>query len=186
VSDAEPSQRPLSQREYAKRRGVSHVAVQRAINSGRLNRSVRDGKVVDPELADREWEASTDLSKAPGSVVERAAERAAASGGAARPRVEPVAPVAVLGASLAENNAAKAYWQAKQAELDFREAAKELVPADEVRGALTETFRSCRTKLLGLPARIRQQIPHLTPADVGTIESLVREALEDLAAQSAP
>ena len=76
----------MSVRAYAKHRGVRHSAVQRAIEVGRLSRSVvRDAKgrpsITDVAEADREWEARTQgtkvslsvqLAKAAGTVDERA------------------------------------------------------------------------------------------------------------------
>ncbi len=167
----------MSQRAYATHRGVSHMAVQRAIRSGRLKRSINDGgQISDPALADAEWDANTDVAKVPHAVqTTRAAAAAAANPGEVGP------PAAVLGASLNENNAAKIYWQARKAELDFREAAGELVPAAGVRAELEGVFRSCRTRLLGIPSRARQLLPGLSVADVGVLENLVREALEGLA-----
>jgi hypothetical protein len=47
----------LSIRAYARRRGVSHTAVQKAIKEGRISRG-DDGK-IDPVKADREWGANT-------------------------------------------------------------------------------------------------------------------------------
>ena len=48
----------ISLRGYAKHRGVSHTAVQKAVASKRIKLD-RDGK-IDVEKADRAWEANTD------------------------------------------------------------------------------------------------------------------------------
>lgn len=50
----------ISQREYARRRGISNVSVHRAVTSGRI--STVGGK-IDPVQADREWRENTDQSK---------------------------------------------------------------------------------------------------------------------------
>jgi phage terminase Nu1 subunit (DNA packaging protein) len=167
----------MSQREYARHRGVSQAAVSRAISQGRLVKSVNArGSIVDPALADREWDAATDLSKAPSYVRERAAGRAGSTGGA-----PPGAPNSSgTPGTLAENNAAKAYWQARQAELDYREAAGELVPAAEVEREWADILSRVRTKLLAVPSRAKAELPHLDVADIAKLERLVREALEDL------
>lgn len=202
-------ERPLSQRQYAmwrKRRGLSggsHVAVGNAVRSGRLRESVdADRRIIDVALADAEWVANTDLSEAPVAVV------AAHARVEAPPREEPASvpgespratavrksgssaaapqiagspePVAVLGASLSENNAAKVYWQARQAELKFRREAGELVPVAEVRGELETVFRTCQTRLLGIPTRaVSDGLVDVSGA--ARLEALIREALEDLA-----
>jgi phage terminase Nu1 subunit (DNA packaging protein) len=151
---------------------VSHVAVQRAIKAGRLSQSVVNGRIVDPDLADREWESTTDLSKAPGYVRERADQRA---------EQEPdVVMSAHEGMSLSEASAVEKIWKAKAAELKFRQEARELVPAKEVENRLTAVFHTCKTRLLGVPSRAKQSLPHLTVADIAALEALVREALEEL------
>jgi phage terminase Nu1 subunit (DNA packaging protein) len=38
-----------------------------------------------------------------------------------------------------------------------------------------------RTKLLGVPTRLRQRIPHLTLEEIAIAEELIRESLEELA-----
>jgi hypothetical protein len=57
----------LGIRAFARRRGVSHTAVQKAISSGRLKDSVcrdRQGQVrIDADLADREWGDNTDKAQ---------------------------------------------------------------------------------------------------------------------------
>lgn len=165
----------MSQRAYALRRGVSNVAVFRAIKAGRLKASVNsDGKIIDPDLADREWAANTDSTKAPPREQERMAAALGAPAGDE--------PVAVLGGSLAENNAAKTYWQARQAELKFKREAGELVPAADVRGELETVFRTCKGRLLGIPTRAVAELPELGVAGAQKLELLIREALEELAA----
>jgi hypothetical protein len=54
----------LSIRAYARRRKVSHTAVEDAISTGRISRAIRSrapsGRVkIDPALADAEWDANT-------------------------------------------------------------------------------------------------------------------------------
>lgn len=170
----------MSQREYAKRRGVSQAAVSRAIRSGRLVRSVTpSGGIADAELADREWDANTDLTEAPAYVRERAAARAATAVPAPS---EPVPVEPQPGGTLSENNAAKAYWQARMAKLDYLEAAKELVPAADVDAKLRAVFHVSRTKLLTLPSRAKTLLG-LTPQQVARLDDLTRELLEDLAAE---
>jgi hypothetical protein len=57
----------MSQREYARHRGVSHVAVAKAIKTGRIVEAVKSGK-IDWELADKLWLRNTDQSKPRNSI----------------------------------------------------------------------------------------------------------------------
>lgn len=134
------------------------------------------GQIVDPDLADREWDRKTDLSRAPVYVRERAAARSPAAPAVAEADDD---GEAVL--DMADASAREKHWRAKLAELKFKEAAGELVPAAGVKAELESVFRSCRTKLLGIPSRARAAMPGLSLADVAKIEAFVREALEDLA-----
>lgn len=184
------SDSPISLRAYAKRRGCSAMSVSVAVRDGRLSRSVvRDEhgqpKIGDPDLADREWEANTDPVK-----------RANAAGGVnVPPRYAPPAPpveeleadapvkqfddegAETIGSATQRLKAA----QADLAELKFRTEAGGLVPAHDVEMRLVTVFTACKTRLLAIPSRARQALPHLVAADLGVLESLIREALEDLA-----
>lgn len=158
---------PISQRAYARHRkesglpGGSHHAVQEAIATGRLARSVTaDGRIADAGLADKEWAAGTNEKH--------------------RPLSGPTASDDVP--SLAEARARKEAALAKMAEMDLAERQGELVPADNVEAALLSAIMRCKTKLLGVPSRARQQDPGLTAAQVALFDDLIREAMEDLAA----
>lgn len=186
---------PISLRAYARHRGVSAMAVSKAVAAGRLRASVtRDEhgqpKIADVALADQEWDAGTDHSKAPGYVKERAAARAAGAPPAAPPAAERTEPPPEeaglqLGASLAVASAAEKVWRAKLAELDYRERTGELVDAEEMTAKIADVFTRVRTRLLAIPTRAKQQLPHLTVQDVALVDGLVREALEELALEVA-
>ncbi len=51
----------VAAREYARRRGVSHTAVQIALREGRITADAA-GR-IDPDQADKDWEQNTDPSK---------------------------------------------------------------------------------------------------------------------------
>jgi hypothetical protein len=182
----------LSRRKYAEHRkdrglsGGSLQAVQRALEKSRIH--LEPDGTIDPDRADREWAANTDLSKAPASVVAAGSagdtppdNRQPALSGAA-PSLSGEVPEPHEGLSLSEANAIKAVWQAKTAKLEYLKAAGEVVPAAQVRGKLEDVFRKCRTKLLGVPSRAKQAMPELTPVQIAKFEDLIRESLEDLAA----
>lgn len=185
----------LSVRAYARHRGVSHTAVQRAIKSQRLVRSLGrnaagEWQIVDVALADQEWDANSDLTRAPAVIKEREAARPA-SGTEPVPPVPPVPPPAdavdpgsvpsgelTLSAAAAQEKA----WKARLAELQYREKTGELVDARAVEMKMVEVFTRCRTKLLGIPSKLKTRLPHLTPADLRAVDAEIRQALEELAA----
>lgn len=167
----------LSQRAYAKHRGCALRAVQVAIETGRLTKSVKRGPgneyFIDPKRADIEWAASTYSDRVPLTGPTAPAAVAPIPEGAA------AADAMSLGEARARLEAAKAAL----AEMDLEERRGELVQAREVEARLVAVFSACKVKLLGVPSRVRQQDPGLTKAQVELIEATVREALEDLAGE---
>jgi hypothetical protein len=172
----------MSLTAYAKLRGVSVMAVSNAVKTGRLVASVArvrgQPKIRDAALADREWDANTDLSKAPGYVKQRGADRVAGPG---RPPKMGDDDQVRLGMSLADASAAEKVWKARIAEIDFMERSGAAVDAKEMTATLVDVYTRCRTKLLGIPTRVKQQLPNLSIKDVAAVDALVRETLEDLA-----
>jgi phage terminase Nu1 subunit (DNA packaging protein) len=145
--------------DYAKHRGVSRQAVQQAIREGRLGAAITRGPKgqysIDAGLADVEWDRNTDPTRKPKG-----------------------------GETATDYQLAKARREAalaSMAEDELRRRRGELVSAANLGNRLRDVFTQCKTKLLGIPTRARQALPHLTGADVGVLDSLVREALEDLA-----
>jgi hypothetical protein len=174
---------PMSLRAFAARLGTSHVAIGRALRSGRITRGVVDGKIVDPTLAEEDWRTNLDRTRAPGYVRERVEQPPVRdpSRGGRPPRQPPGEEDDEDTPSLSEASAREKHWKAQMAELRYREAAGELVPAAEVHGKVEKVFRACATRLLAVPSRARQALPHLTLADLAEIERLQREALDELA-----
>ncbi|QRK06699.1 hypothetical protein JQX13_42595 [Archangium violaceum] len=156
-----------SLRSVARQLGVSLSSLQAAIASGRVT-ATPDGKVADVETARAEWIRNTRAEYGPAPLAGRGAALEVAQG---ESRAEALRRRAVADADLRE--------------LEVRERKAELVPAADVRGKLEDVFRRCRTKLLGVPSRARQLLPHLTVADIGEFDRLIREALEDLAGEGA-
>ena len=56
----------------------------------------------------------------------------------------------------------------------------------EGRAALVDQVVTCRTRLLGIPSKAKQQLPHLSLSDLEVLEALVREALEGLVPSMPP
>jgi len=156
----------MTQAEYARYRGVSKVAVGRAIKSGRLAASVvvegRSRRIL-VDLADREWSERTDLARAAVPTEAGAAPQSKAA-------------IDIRDAKLRRELAA-----AERAELDLGKRRGELVLADDVSRAVADAFAQVRTRLLSVPSRAKQRRPGLSVDDVLVIEELIREALEELA-----
>ncbi len=142
-----PPPSPLSLRAYARRRGVSAEAVSRAIAKGRLQASVvrvnGAPKIADPEMADREWAANTDLSRAPDYV-----KLLGAGLGDDAPEDEGDEDAALGASSLATAAAREKHWRAELAELNYKQRAGVVVNAAEMESAIAEDYSLVRTRAL--------------------------------------
>lgn len=175
----------LSLRAYAKHRACALSAVQRAIASGRLQPPAiaKDGqghwKVTDAAAADAQWQANTHGEKAPIAVQMREAARAAPP---APPRPppgdDPLEEVSPLEARVRLDLA-----KAQIAELELAERKGELVETEAMKVHLADVLTRVRARLLGIPVRAKQQLPHLNVSDIGSLDTLVREALEELTSE---
>ncbi len=179
----------LTLRGYARRRRVSHTAVQKALASGRITLGA-DGR-IDPDVADRQWAASTDLSKPRNSVTGDPGSRSRSS--AARRRAPATSGVAAaeggaqavpgerVAASYRESLAAREAYRARLAKLDFEERTGKLVSADEVRAATFRVARATRDQIMGVPARLAPLVAAVSePLEV---QRLLEEALRDVCAE---
>lgn len=173
---------------YAARRGVSPKAVSKAVAVGRLSASVtRDQhgspKIADPDLADREWEANTRARveyaapQAPADAGPDTERKPAPSTGPSRELAEYYAHRSTREAEAARRER----LQADLAELTLAERRGEMIPVAQARRDVMERYSTVKTRLLGLPRRLAQQLPHLAAEVVPVVDALLREALEDLA-----
>lgn len=169
-----PLREELSFRGYAKRRGVSHTAVEKAVKAGRLKRCLlKRGKWIriDPALADQEWERNTDgaqqrepESKAGGAPrgsrpsnagkpqetlfgpeARAAAEEAAAAGG------KPEEP---RGPTLTSVRTTELEYRSQLTKLDLDERMGQLVRTSEVAAESFRLGRHVQDALLRIPPRM--------------------------------
>lgn len=189
---------PMGVRAYARHRGVAEGAVRDAIARGRLRASVRQvgrRRLIDPAIADAEWEASTDVE---------ASERGAQSKGSGREE-ELVSPSARRSAAKIElmqaleeedledqsdegfmvQRTAREKWARRQARLEVLKLRGSLIEKDEVDRRAFTAARVVRDALKGLPDRLAPVLAPAMPAgEVGRIlEREIAQALEEMGAQ---
>lgn len=155
------SEQAITQNAYAKRRGVTHRAVQKAIESGRLNKAlVRNGAktLILPTVADQEWAQNTDTRK-PSNTVQPYAAQMAPAPAAQQQAAEPSIP---SGPSMAQSRAIREAYQARLAKLEYEERSGKLISADEVRLAAFKAARDARNALLAIPDGIAAQLAATT------------------------
>lgn len=160
---------PIGIAAFARYLGVTRHAVSLRVDAKRFTRaaiSKRKGKwvVLDVELAAREWE---DGGRPYAGV--RVGDTNGHAPGSAR-YVSPLTAMAI------REREARAIAQERENEAK----AGRLIDRDEAERRETARIKIAQTKLLGIPSRARQRIPHLTAADTLVLEELIREALEEL------
>lgn len=173
---AKRSNELISQREYGRRRGVSHVSVHRAIASGRI--STVDGK-IDPVQADREWRANTDQSKPRNRITGRPKQ--------VRTPGEPSEPMDFGGTGegytangtatgYAKARAARELYQAHLTKLELDRRRGVLVRADEVELGAFHMARQVRDQLIALPERVAAILAATN--DAAEIQLILDEEIE--------
>lgn len=162
----------LSISAYARHRGVSHVAVLKAIKSGRIEKEP-DG-TIDVAKADAAWRRNTNQAQ------KRKTEKDVAS--QPQPQAQEHASVAG-GPSYAQSRAIKEAYHARLAKLSYEEKSGSLVKTDNVKVAWFNILRVLRDRALSLPDRLSPILSAETdPKAVrDMLESDLRQILTDAA-----
>lgn len=155
--------------DYARHIGASPAYVSKLKAKGRLVTREVDGKeMVDFELSDRLVRNTADLSKL------RNGENAQRD----RPPSAPLAPLADVGRAdvlFRQAQTQERVYNAKLAELDYRERVGELVRLDEVKAEQSRLLASIREVFLQMPSRVTPLLAAASgPAD---IEAVLRKEI---------
>ncbi len=126
----------MSLRAYARYRGTSLSTVQKAITSGRIP-VLADGR-IDPEVADREWEANTH-KRGPVMGARIQSEDEGDSFGVAQ---------------YTKARAVREHYQARLAKIEYEEKVGSLVSKDEVKIAQFNIDRQRRDAMLNIADRV--------------------------------
>jgi len=158
----------VSLRAYAKHRGVTLRAVQKAIQSGRI-RTTPEGQ-IDPAQADADWERNTGPRAGASIAFPSPPPRSPVPSLAAEP------PRAELGAAgsldYARARAIHEHYKARKAKLDYEERLGKLLSRDEVTVAAFNRFRTFRDGMLNIPDRVAAQLA--AESDPGKVHEVLR------------
>lgn len=138
----------LSKSGYARHRGVSHTAVNKAVREGRISATPKG--LIDPEVADREWQRNTDPSKPLNSVTGDPRRRKGEDMGEPGPSTPLPSGVPPISVSMA----AKAAIMAERERIKLQKEKNRLVSVDKVRADSFAVFRLTQEKLLNMPDRL--------------------------------
>jgi hypothetical protein len=168
----------LSIRAYARHRGVSHVAVKKAIDTGRIT-PLPDG-TIDPDAADAQWAQNTLQPR-------KAAAAAPAHAAKGRPPPAPDtggAPLSTGGTSLLQARTVNEVLKAKLKQVELAEKKEELVDRAKAVAHVFKLARTERDAWLNWPARISAQMAATLGVDPHAmhiaLEAAVREHLSEL------
>jgi len=173
----------LSVREYARRRGVSHTAVRKAVQTGRIPQEP-DG-TIDPAKADSAWDAQTDPArKAPSAPVPAAATAPPPVVPASKPTASP--PPASSGATFAQARTMHEVAKAQKARIQVDRLKEEVVDRARATALVFKLARQERDAWITWPARVAGQMAAEAGLDPHVMQNLleahVHAHLDDLAA----
>lgn len=170
----------ISIRAYARHRGVSHVAVKKAIDTGRITLEA-DG-TIDPVRADAQWAQNT---AAPRRPIARPATTAQAPRSSPRESVEPVAPpLSAGGTTLVQARTVNEVVKAQTNKVRLARLKGELVDRHQAIAHVFKLARTERDAWLNWPARISAQMAARLGVEAHTLhvalDAAVREHLAEL------
>ncbi|MFN1161358.1 elements of external origin [Pseudomonas aeruginosa] len=176
----------LSIRAYARHRGVSHVAVKKAIDTGRIT-ALPDG-TIDPDAADTQWARNTlQPRKAvePAKVSPPKARPATGDVSPQRDASEPgTPPLSAGGTSLLQARTVNEVLKAQLNKVELAHRKKELVDRAQAVAHVFKLARIERDAWLNWPARISGQMASALGVDAHqmhvALEAAVREHLIEL------
>ena len=157
----------ISPAEYSRQRGVTRMAVSKAMRDGRISYEVVDGKkMIDPEKADSEWEQNSERDRSKGAV-----SGSSSSNGKEGRTYQDYRTM---------NEAIKA--KLNKLELDIKEG--KYILRDDVEKAIFENRRMVRDKLLEIPNRVSSEFAAIDESNkIRTrLDEEIRFILEELVA----
>ena len=177
----------VSLREYARRRGVSHVAVMKAIRAGRLTPEP-DG-TLDPAKADAQWDARTDPARRPEPPEDESAQADDTAAADTPAELRPPAPAGESApqgaATFTQARTAHEIAKAQRARIQVQRLREEVVDRGQATAEVFRLARRERDAWVNWPARVAA----LMAAELGldahvmqkVLEAHVRDHLNELA-----
>ena len=171
----------VSIRAYARHRGVSHAAIQKAIAAGRI--AAEPDGTIDPAKADADWSANTGAARGRPTAVKPVP---AAAVSAVRDTLrESGAPVTTGGATFMQARTANEVLKAQTARLRLRRLKGVLVDRARAAAQVFRLARDERDAWLNWPTRVSALMAAelgVDPHEMHTVlEAHVRNHLAELA-----
>jgi hypothetical protein len=164
----------LSIRAYARRRGVSHVAVLRAIKQGRV--PLEPDGTIDPGKADASWQRSTDPSRGkskPSALSEKFRPVGQAALGSVRETLKEQGLPAGGNVTFVQARTAHEIAKAHLARLRLQRMKGELVDRARATALVFRLAREERDSWLNWPARVAALIAAELGVEAHAVQKLV-------------
>lgn len=179
----------MGYREYARHRGCTLKAVQKAIKAGRIKLVLADGNKerIDSEQADADWVENTDPAKqsvmhsagpaAPAGVQTpaRAAHAEDEDDGDDLPALPPGAPEDPTNKEYRESRTAREKLKLAREQREFDLEGGKLLPLEDAKRVAFTAFRQLRDAILHVPSRVKDGLAAETNPDV--VEQLLEAEL---------
>ena len=132
----------LSIRAYARVRGVSHVAVLKAIKNRRISQN--DDGTIDPDKANQEWERNTFAGKAIGTAAPRGTTEAA--------------PPSDISLMFQKAKVKEQYFKGQTAELEFNQRSGKLIDVSVAGEFASSVSNIIRDQVSAWPDRLTPMV----------------------------
>ena len=194
----------ITQAEFARLAGVSRSAVKQAINNALITAVVeQNGKIlIDKNAGLQQYQANSRRQRKPKPAAPVPATPADGTGlellswgqAPSEPptdnaptnpepqQPEPAKPSREALPEYGKSRARSEYEKANLLELQRKTQEGLLLRREDVELAWGQAVNITRTRLLGVPSTAKQRIPHLEIEEVELLTTLIREALDELAA----
>lgn len=179
----------MGYRQYARHRGVTLGAVQKAIRDGRI--FVNENGKIDSEIADRDWAANTDSSRVSMTVTEppvRApvqqsialqppdqAQQTMPPAGADKGEGDEVTGSDRVASEYREHRTTREQFQALKQKLEYEQLVGSLINVEDAKRIAYTAFRSLRDAVMNVAPRIKDQIAAMT--DPHEVEQVLEREL---------
>ena len=194
----------ITQAEFARLAGVSRSAVKQAINNALITAVVEQGgkTLISKNEGLQQYQANSRRQRKPKAATPvratpadktglellswgQAPTEAPAAVAPSNPepqQPEPAKPSREALPEYGKSRARSEYEKANLLELDRKTKEGLLLRREDVELAWGSAVNITRTRLLGVPSTAKQRIPHLEIEEVELLTTLIREALDELAA----
>lgn len=190
----------ITQAEFARLASVSRSAVKQAINNALITAVVEQGGriLINKNEGLQQYQANSRRQRKPKPAAPAPAApadetefkllswgQAPTEKAPSKPEPQQLKPAEPSREALPEYGKSRArseYEKANLLELDRKTKEGLLLRREDVELAWGSAVNITRTRLLGVPSTAKQRIPHLEVEEVELLTTLIREALDELAA----